>query len=68
MYDSFVSDYEYMENHLQRPEVQKSIYSGKGSSIRRSATTSQDFYYYSRYYQNYFIRTAVVTTSRSANS
>lgn len=60
MYDSFVSDYEYMENHLQRPEVQKSIYSGKGSSIRRSATTSQDFYYYSRYYQNYFIRTAVV--------
>lgn len=60
LYDSFVEDYEYMENHLQRPEVQKALFLGKGSSIRGSATTSQDFYYYARFYNDYFIRTAVV--------
>lgn len=59
-YDSFVEDYEYMENHLQRPEMQKALFQGKGSSIRESATTNQDFYYYARSYNNYFIRTAVV--------
>lgn len=60
LYDSFVEDYEYMENHLQRPEVQKALFLEKGSSIRESATTNQDFYYYARSYNNYFIRTAVV--------
>jgi len=60
LYDSFVEDYEYMENHFQRPEIQKALFLGKGSSIRGSATTSQDFYYYARFYHDYFIRTAVV--------
>lgn len=60
IYDSEVSDVMTMENHLQRPEVQKSLYSHKGSSIRKSATTSKSYYYYSVSYNGYFIRTAVL--------
>ncbi|MDX9881493.1 MAG: ATP-binding protein [Prolixibacteraceae bacterium] len=59
-YDSFVADYGEMENHLARPEVEKARLFGKGSSIRYSSTTRQDFYYYVRFFNDYFIRTAVV--------
>ncbi|MCW3805709.1 sensor histidine kinase [Plebeiibacterium marinum] len=62
LFDSFVEDYKTMENHLNRPEVQKAKYSdvNVGSNIRRSSTTGQDFYYYAHSYNNYFIRAAVV--------
>ena len=60
LFDSFVQDYKGMENHIFRPEVQKALYSEKGSNIRRSETTGQDFYYYARYYDDYFVRCAVV--------
>ena len=60
LYDSFVPDYEHMENHLFRPEVQKALYSETGGNIRHSATTGQDFYYFARYYDDYFVRCAVV--------
>ena len=60
LYDSFVKDLTSMENHLQRPEIQKALYSGIGNNIRKSATTQQEFYYYARNYQRYFVRTALV--------
>lgn len=60
LYDSFVPEYQKMENHLHRPEVQKALYSGTGGNIRHSATTGQDFYYFARHYDNYFVRCAVV--------
>jgi two-component system OmpR family sensor kinase/two-component system phosphate regulon sensor histidine kinase PhoR len=60
MYDSFVDNYNLMENHLQRPEVQKALQTGTGSYIRKSATTKQEYYYYAKRFPNYFIRTAVV--------
>ena len=60
LYDSFVQDYSSMENHLMRPEVQKALYSDKGANIRHSETTKQDFYYYAKYYNGYFVRCAVV--------
>ena len=60
VYDSFVADVNTMENHLQRPEVQKALYSGNGSSIRISATTKQKFYYYAKNFNTYFVRTAAV--------
>ena len=62
VYDSFVADVENVENHLSRPEVQKALYSGKGSAIRLSATTNQKFYYYAKNCKKYFVRTAAVYT------
>ena len=49
-----------MENHLHRPEIQKALYNGRGSSIRTSHTTGQNFYYYARFYHPYFVRCAVI--------
>lgn len=60
LYDSFVADVQNIENHLGRPEVQKALYSGKGSSIRLSHTTNQKFYYYAKNCKKYFVRTAAV--------
>jgi two-component system OmpR family sensor kinase/two-component system phosphate regulon sensor histidine kinase PhoR len=60
LYDSFVDDYSTMENHLQRPEIQKALFSEIGSNIRHSETTNQEFYYYARSYDGYFVRAAMV--------
>ncbi len=60
MYDSFVSDYQSMENHLVRPEIQKALQHSKGTNIRTSSTTKVDYYYYAKQFPGYFIRTAVV--------
>jgi len=60
LYDSFVGDAQHLENHLNRPEVQKALSAGEGSSIRVSSTTNQKFYYYAKNYSKYMIRTAVV--------
>ena len=60
LYDSFVYDYKDMENHFERPEIQKALYSEEGSNIRYSETTGKFFYYYARNYDDYFVRTAML--------
>lgn len=60
LFDSFVPDYKKMENHFDRPEVQKAFYSVEGTNIRHSITTGKDFYYYAKNYDTYFVRTAMV--------
>ncbi|HYQ56618.1 MAG TPA: ATP-binding protein [Draconibacterium sp.] len=60
LYDSFVYEYKKMENHFERPEVQKALFGGEGANIRHSATTGTDFYYYARSYDDYFVRAAMV--------
>jgi two-component system OmpR family sensor kinase/two-component system phosphate regulon sensor histidine kinase PhoR len=49
-----------MENHLQRPEIQRALYADKGSNIRHSETTNQEYYYYAHNYGEYFVRAAAL--------
>ena len=44
LFDSSVEDFNGMENHMSRPEIQKAIAHGRGSNIRRSATTLEEYY------------------------
>ena len=60
LYDSSVEDEGLMENHLDRPEVQKALLEDTGSNIRKSETTNQEYYYYARRYPTHFVRIAVV--------
>lgn len=60
LYDSSVKDFTAMENHLHRPEIEKSMQHSSGSNIRKSDTTHEEYYYYAKKYPDYFVRTAVV--------
>lgn len=60
LFDSYVSDVSQLSNHLNRPEIiAASQPSGKGFSIRKSATTNIKFYYLAHRFENYFIRSAL---------
>ncbi len=60
LFDNFVDNWVDMENHLNRPELQKAIKNRVGTNIRHSETTNQDFYYYAANYNDYYIRCAMV--------
>jgi two-component system OmpR family sensor kinase/two-component system phosphate regulon sensor histidine kinase PhoR len=60
LYDNIIADYDHMENHKERPEIQKALFSEFGENIRHSTTTNEEYIYYAKAYKNYVIRSAVV--------
>lgn len=62
LYDSYVDDYASMENHSSRPEVLDALKKQSGSSIRHSASTGKEYFYYAKLVDNYIIRSAAEYT------
>jgi two-component system, OmpR family, phosphate regulon sensor histidine kinase PhoR len=55
------------QNHLNRPEIQQSLKSGRGNDTRMSATVNQRYYYEAVYIKNQiFIRAALPTADLDA--
>lgn len=60
LYDSSVHEWRKMENHRNRPEIVKSSKEDSGTAIRKSDTTGEEYYYFSKFYSRYYIRAAVI--------
>lgn len=58
VYDSYPSHNNQMENHLNRPEVQKAIKHGNGYDVRRE-TTGVPYFYSATHYKDYIVRSAL---------
>lgn len=60
LYDSYEPDFAQLENHLDRPEVQKALKNGNGFDVRRtSETTGLPYFYSATRYKDYIIRSAL---------
>lgn len=58
-FDKNVSDVNTLENHLDRPEIRKSLFHPFGTNIRTSASTHDKYLYYAKHYTSYYIRVAL---------
>lgn len=59
LFDNDVDSVKEVDNHLNRPEIAKSLSSGSGNHIRKSITVGTTYYYYARYFAPYFVRVAL---------
>lgn len=53
------SSVQHLNNHMQRPEVIKTLTRQEGSDIRRSETTGQEYFYYAKSFDNFIVRVAL---------
>ncbi|MDR1407894.1 MAG: two-component sensor histidine kinase [Tannerella sp.] len=58
-YDNAIPETERMENHARRPEIALAREKGRGSDIRISSSNEQEYLYYARQFDNYYIRAAL---------
>lgn len=69
IYDSYPNHSERMENHLNRPEVQKAMKHGNGYDVRRtSETTGVPYFYSATRYKDYILRSALPYNVSLANN
>lgn len=69
LYDSYARLGQPLENHADRPEIQKALKSGKGYDLRRiSATTGENYFYSATRFHNYIIRSALPYNLNLVNS
>ena len=60
LYDSYEKNNSRFENHINRPEVVKSLTAGNGFDVRRtSETTGTPYFYSATLYKDYIIRSAL---------
>lgn len=60
LYDSYEPNFAQLENHLDRPEVQKALKNGNGFDVRRtSETTGLPYFYSATRYKDFIIRSAL---------
>ena len=60
LYDSYSNHNGQMENHSDRPEVQKALKQGNGYDVRRtSETTGVPYFYSATRYKDYIVRSAL---------
>lgn len=69
IYDSYPNHSERIENHLNRPEVQKAMKHGNGYDVRRtSETTGVPYFYSATRYKDYILRSALPYNVSLANN
>lgn len=59
LFDNKVKQYEQLENHSHRNEIQEALKNGKGKDIRLSESNHQAYLYYAKRYEKYIIRVAL---------
>lgn len=59
LFDKDISDVGTLDNHLDRPEIRNAQYLTRGSNVRLSVSTHQEYLYYAKHYKNYYVRVAL---------
>lgn len=62
IFDNFVEDESEMENHIDRPEIQKALKENQGFNIRYSNTLKCDYYYVAVKSNDVIIRSSIPYT------
>ncbi|MDR0427263.1 MAG: two-component sensor histidine kinase, partial [Dysgonamonadaceae bacterium] len=59
LFDNQLTEEQESENHASRPEIVQAKEKGKGSNLRKSATTQKEYLYYAKFPGDNYIRLAL---------